>query len=650
MAMSFCWVTRAAGQYRATDAPSQANQLTANIPSDPSINFVSTSGLDQSRYAPTYYWKSLPVQGGGAQLLTLVCSACAALNGAEHDVPLVSLLRDTLGDQDEEDDRVTYIWLLTYAHPRMEQRLFSAIPFFYWRVGRGPRVGTHDTKPLMDLSAPERPMMVRMGREVAQWTAFDPLMTSVRASTRAYGSNVRDDERVHVEEALNYLRQAPVADGTSALTRVQLDTIIARLELRDALLGGLVNQTQAMRVGMQSGFEQQRIRARNWDLLRQWAEKTGLLFEPLSLAGESGHFAILWFNPQQAEPRGSSLHSIWKLLGIHNPWNDNRLKDWKGPVYERTLNGSGPIRVIPLAVYSLDYPKLPLMLIDFREKLGVRRREVLQRSVNELTGGIFGLSHFSNWYVYVSLHFYNFVAARHGNPKGEKSRLECYSDFRMELALDQSLDAGLKKNIQDRMRWLSVDPLEAAPQREIQDAIERYKLLESEAGENGRLVARVNRERRFELSSFGESEKARAAKSMLHVATLGLYKQEAKGDDLEMVERDRRVAYQLSFLDSLLQPGTPPEVAYDEARIESVISELSALIPTISSRRVQLHANATLENVRKLSKDFALQAACTSALALIRQDNLSRKIQPIESGPLSLRAVPIVSPIEGGVK
>lgn len=95
----------------------------------------------------------------------------------------------------------------------------------------------------------------------------------------------------------------------------------------------------------------------------------------------------------------------------------------------------------------------------------------------------------------------------HGAALDEASRLDCYSDFRVNLALDQNIDPALKKDMENRIRWLAVNPLEAAPQREIQNALARYKLLVAEAGENGGLVARVDKERRFELSSFGESEK-----------------------------------------------------------------------------------------------------------------------------------------------
>ena len=575
-----------------------------------------------------YYWKTAPV-GDGAQLLTLFCRACGVSKDTEEDVPLVSVLRDTLGDQSGENDRVTYVWLLTCVHPRMGQRILSAIPFFYWRIGKGSRsVGKHDTVPFMDLSTPENPMMARVGQDLLQWTAFDPMMTPVRASTHAYGTNRQEEERLHIEEAISYLRQAPVSDGSMALTQVQLDTVIGKLKLREILLGGLGTDNQAARVGMQSDFEQERIRSRNGELLRQWSEKTGLIFEPLNLNGNQAHFAILWFpQSESAEPENLSLQSIWKLLAIRNPWTDERLKDWKGPVYQRPFDKNSSVSVIPLAVYSLDYPKRPLILMDFRHKLSRRRREVAQRSVNEMITGVLGISHFADWYFYIAFDLHRFIVGRRGAAVDEASRLDCYSDFRVNLALDRTIDPSLKKDMETRIRWLAVNPLEAAPQREIQNAIARYKLLEKEA-DDGDLMARVDKEHRFELSSFGESEKTKLTKSMLHVATFGVYKQQAKSNDIFMLDHERRVTYQLNFLDSLIQAQTPPEIRYDSERIKSSVRELSSLMPSIAVPAVRSHAEATLEHLKNLSKDDDLRTDCTTALALMKQTDAFIRIRP----------------------
>ena len=577
--------------------------------------------------------------GDSAQLLTLFCRACSVSKDTEEDVPLVSVLRDTLGDQSSENDRVTYLWLLTCAHPRMGQRILSAIPFFYWRISKGSKsVNKHDAEPFMDLSAPENPMMARVGQGLLQWTAFDPMMTPVRASTHAYDTNRQEDERLHIEEAISYLHQAPVSNDSTALTQVELDTVIGKLKLREILLGGLGTDNQAARVGMQSDFEQERIRSRNRELLRQWTEKTGLIFEPLNLNGSHAHFAILWFpQSESAEPENLSLQSIWNLLAMRNPWTDERLKNWKGPVYERTFDKNSSVSVIPLAVYSLDYPKQPLILIDFRHKLSRRRREVAQRSVNELITGVLGISHFADWYFYVALDLHRFVVGRRGAALDEASRLDCYSDFRVNLALDRTIDPSLKKDMETRIRWLAVNPLEAAPQREIQNATARYKLLEKEA-DDGDLMARVDKEHRFELSSFGESEKTKLTKSMLHVATFGFYKQQAKSNDIFMLDHERRVTYQLNFLDSLIQTQASPEISYDSERIKSSVRELSSWMPSIAAPAVRSRAEATLEHLKNLSKDEELQAERTGALALMKQTDAFMRIRPAGLAALSSSA------------
>ncbi len=50
-------------------------------------------------------------------------------------VPLVTVLRDTLGDLTPENDRLRYVWPLTYTRPTVRQKLSGAIPFLYSRVG-----------------------------------------------------------------------------------------------------------------------------------------------------------------------------------------------------------------------------------------------------------------------------------------------------------------------------------------------------------------------------------------------------------------------------------------------------------------------------------------------------------------------------------
>ena len=55
---------------------------------------------------------------GGAELIT-VFARLDGLESTDNDkwVPLVSILRDTLGDNTVENNRLRYVWPLTYTRP-----------------------------------------------------------------------------------------------------------------------------------------------------------------------------------------------------------------------------------------------------------------------------------------------------------------------------------------------------------------------------------------------------------------------------------------------------------------------------------------------------------------------------------------------------
>ncbi|MBV8895904.1 MAG: hypothetical protein JO051_05285, partial [Acidobacteriaceae bacterium] len=521
---------------------------------------------------PVYYWKAEPV-AGTAQLLTLFCSDCgpisssATVESATHDIPLVAVLRDTLGDYQSDNDRLMDVWLLDYANPGLGKKLLSAVPFFYWHPGDGSKsAGAENPKPLLDLTGPQHPVLSEVGRNLIQWTTLDPMMMPVRATSRAYRANGLDEERLHLESAVAYLRSAPVADDGSALTKGELDTVIARLELRKKLLGGLVSEKNAAKVGEESGFEEERIRSRNWELLRQIAERTGLVFEPLNIAGQDGEYAMLWFPVGQPAPvTGTNLKPIWKLLNISDPWADTRLlNDHERIQYVRTLDANGSLlpmgeagarheTLVPLGIYSLMYPKLPLLLVDFRDQVHVRRHEMTQRTINEVTAGVIGISHFTNWYYYVAADMYDFVSGRHGAAMDQSERLDAYSRLRVSLMLDRQLDPALRKTIRARLDDISVNPLQAGASREIRNAQVRYTRLEEESGAGGRLATLLDQQRRAEIAEFGTSNGHRDVDLVLHTATLGMYHDRAprSPDNLAKLDVYRRVDYQLNFLDSL---------------------------------------------------------------------------------------------------
>lgn len=579
------------------------------------------------------YWRVSPV-GDNAELLTLFNRPNVLSATDRKDLPVVSLLRDTLGDDVRENDRILYVWLLPSASRSVSQRVLAAVPFFFWRLGRGPEtVSSRDLRPLLDLNSPQHPVLSEVGRTLLQWSAFDPLIMPVRASSRMYRSNESDDERLKLEETITYLRGAPASEiDADKPTSEQLNTVIARLELRKQFLGGLFNDKAASRYGMESEFEDERIRSRNWELLRQCAEKTGLYFEPVSLGGQKDQYGLLWF-PQGVtrKPSGTSLKPIWRLLNIKDPWTDERLNEtaalFRRPISKNDVSGSAESDIgstftyVPLALYSLNYPKFPLLLVNFRDELQVRRHEVTQRTINEVTAGVIGISHITNWYYYAGSMLYNLVWSRRGIAVDQAARLDCYSQFRAQLSSDKSLNPQLRSELLKQADRLLVNPLGIPVERKAELAGAHFAQIENASTDDGFVVKRLNEERRAELAAFGQGRGARLMHSALHVATFGRYTQRVSPNQLSLstLDRERRVLYQLNFLDLLVSEGTQPEVAYKASQIQDSVADLNTLMSEVPSTRIREHAAATLDRLKSLSRDAGVQTQCAVALIALHE-------------------------------
>jgi hypothetical protein len=100
--------------------------------------------------------------------------------------------------------------------------------------------------------------------------------------------------------------------------------------------------------------------------------------------------------------RAHALGPVWELLNIKEP--------------------HGEREKIPLGVYSLTYPKMPLLMIDFRNSAHLKWHELTQRTITEITSGVIGISRFTNWYYYVAADLYDFYASRRGTATNQQQR------------------------------------------------------------------------------------------------------------------------------------------------------------------------------------------------------------------------------------
>lgn len=592
------------------------------------VPFLSAAAASASRWVapvsksnanPQYFWSRHAV-GSTAELLTLNCYSCGIVPQTDASIALLSVLRDNLGDGSVENDRLSYVWLLSAGRLTLGQHLLSAVPFFYWTVGHaGPYTGPGMPKPLMDVSAPLSPVVVKAGRNILQWTALDPLTTTVRASSRSYNANQSDNERMYLEQAIVDLRNAPASpDGLSI---GEINTLFARLELRKSMLGGLLDSRRTADFGQHVGFEEERIRSRNYEVLRQLAEKTGTVFEPLNLAASGDNYAILWFPVHASHPdSGTPGKPIWKILNIRDPWSDPDLSDWHGPVFDRSFDSDGRLsptgsdgvrsaRMIPLAVYSLTYPQMPLLLVDFRDRLHIRRHEMAQRSITELTSGVLGLSRFANWYYYAGALVYQTIWARRGTAANQSNRLDSYSQFRFQLALDNQLDGRLHDEMSARSQSLVVNPFSYDPARGVTNAEAQYARL-TRAASDGSLEKRLEDGRRAELAAFSQSTKASVSSSIFHALSFGTYTHRVPKSEqnLANLDRERRLQFQVAMLDAALQDGTDPRVSLDPNQVSASAAELRSLAIEVGSGPAVIRAQATLKRLAILIKGIEEKA------------------------------------------
>ena len=600
---------------------------------------------------PAYFLEREPVNGG-AELITLFGHRSAP--GAEPqdlDVPLVSVLRDTLGDGDSNNDRLRYVWILTSTRPTPVQRVASAMSIVWFRAGSRQ----HDNRvpaPVMDLASPVKTVWPNLLGNSLQATEFDPLGMAVRTSTRSYRGNISDYHKLQLFQALGVLdglerEQAGdplLPDVSSAvLSDADFRQLYSRLSLSDRALGGLVREQNLSKFYDREMARIQETRGHNWELLRQRAGLCGLYFEPLALPGDTPLGALLWV--AEEDLKHSAEHSFdGQFLGIADPWNDERLQHWTGYTETRYLDaenravssdtpGARAVEMIPLAYYSLDHPRVPLLLADFRDQLKPKRREMFLHGTTVVVTGVLGITRFGNWPFFAGETAWTFVRGRHGGAVNRSARLRAYSEARAFLAVDTSLDPKLKAQLLTRVDHLALNPLENGAANEAKLAREQYNALVQYAQSPGGLIAKLESDRRKELASYTESRSRRmfAAFGRLFnpLFNPGPRVDSATPDPVVLAKLDvyRRALYHQRFLDQLLASGPRPEVVGDVDQIRRSVEALSEM------QEPGLRAPQLVARVFAQSSDTELRITCLRALQRLNVEEARNELRRLSQDP-----------------
>lgn len=574
---------------------------------------------------------------GSAELITVQVKF-AGLDSETEDkwIPLVSILRDTLGDLNRENDRLRYVWPLTYTRPTIKQRFAAAIPFFYSRIGNKENVSEKPPPPALDLAAPEKEVWDKLFWTALQNILLDPYGTPIKASTSTYRKNTSDYRKSHIIRALSVLAIYQALKGESAFTHSEMAEIQARLLLTDKTFGGLVDNTKLNGYYAKRTTQTRDERGHNWELLRQRAEAESLYFEPLEMPDGSATHAMLWIaKPDLLKSRGAVYSG--RFLNIANPWSDKRLLNWQGYSEVRYFNAEGqpvesdtqnaqPVEMIPLALYGLDYPKIPTLLVDFRDTYNPKKREMSRRVLNDVTRNVLSVSKFGSLPFFLGRTVYDFVTGRRGIDLNQPSRLAAYSQLKLLLALNKSLEPKLRDELDGRLENISLNPFENDLNAEAKLARDQYAALVEFARRPDGLAAKLERDRRAELTGLEHGHKTRIIFHLANVLSFGRYiHREELTDDMESrLDIARRLEYHTTFLREVAKSSAEVEVAWN-------IEDIRRSLGFIADHGDAVGANAVSATARIFARtrDDEIRRACLESLSRINSSKARTELLKI---------------------
>jgi hypothetical protein len=596
-------------------------------PSESAPKSVERSGEDRSadaakNVAPQFRLEKLSLPGG-AELLTIF----GRLDGLREvgkpalDIPLLSVVRDTLGDDNPENDRLRYVWMLTYTKPTVAKRIASAIPFLYQRVGN-KRTVSGTPSPILDLANVRRQTWNGFFWYGLQHAFFDSFGLPLKASSRTYRQNNADYRSAHVTQALavlgtyEHLRQRsrdeseflakrdnetppapatgvisdttgmPLFDLSPGFTPGEMLELRARLMLSGSTFGGLFGPDRFRGTVEKHSSKSLDYSGHNWELLRQQAEADGLYFEPLTMPDGTATHALLWISKTDLADQ-STRRFGGRFLNITNPWTDRRLKQWTGYTETRVFDSQNRrvmdaadgrrVEMIPLAVYGLNHPKIPALLIDFRDGLNPKRREISGRVLNDVAKNVLSLSSFGDLPYFAGRRVYDFLTGRRGMDVNQPSRVRSYSELKLLLAFDSTIDPKLRNELEHRLENVSLNPLSNDTETEILLARQQYDALVKFARREDGLAAKIERDRREEMTPLVHGPVTRFFFGLGNVLTFGRYvhREEATPELTDRMEIARRIQHHTQFLQQVAKSSPQIEVVWNMTDIRASLRFLA---------------------------------------------------------------------------
>jgi hypothetical protein len=410
-------------------------------------------------------------------------------------------------------------------------------------------------------------------------------------------------------------------------------TIQGRLLLSQKTFGGLVDDSQLQKYYAKKTTQVRDERGHNWELLRQRAESESLYFEPLLMPDGSATHALLWVAKRDLVKQQGSRYSS-RFLNIANPWTDKRLLKWEGYIETRYFDsenhlvdsetpGAEAVEMIPLGLYGLDNPKIPMLLVDFRDSYNPKKREMSRRVLNDVTRNFLSLSKFGNLPFFLGRTVYDFVTGRRGIDINQPSRLQTYSQLKLLLSLNTSMQPELRSEVSGRLETISLNPFENDMNAEAGIALAQYeKLLEFARDPKG-LAAQIERDRRAEMTPLEHGSKAQLAFRVLNVLTFGKYvhREQHTNEMEDRLDIARRLQHHTRFLQQVAKTSAEIDITWN---LEDVRRSLHFI--AVHGSEAGGTAAAATAKIFARTKDDETRRACLDGLSRIHSSKAKSEL------------------------
>jgi len=271
-----------------------------------------------------------------------------------------------------------------------------------------------------------------------------------------------------------------------------------------------------------------------------------------------------------------------------------------------------------------------MLLVDFRDNYNPKKREMSRRVLNDVTRNVLSLSKFGNLPVFLGRTVFDFVTGRRGMDFNQPSRLQTYSQLKLLLALNNSLEPEFRDQIEGRLESISLNPFENDLNAEANVALEQYAALVAFAKDPSGLAARLERDRRAEMMPLEHGRNARIALRALNILTFGRYvHREERTEDMEnRLDIARRLQYHTNFLQQIAKSSAEIEIT---SNIHDVLRSLH-FIAEHGSEAGASAASATAKIFARTQHDET-RRACLDSLSRIGNSKAKHELMRISQNP-----------------